>query len=315
MADTLTTTTQVDPAVDTYYNRVLLKEATAGLTFLNWAQHAVIPKKSGGQAKWRRYANMSPATTPLAEGVNPPGQQLSKTDLTARLSMYGDYLHITDEVDFTVQDPVLTVAAEKLGEQESDTLDVLMRDILVACASATNASGGSNGGTPTEITAGDVNAVVKTLLGGDAKPVSKQIKAGTGQGTEPIRAAFMAVIHTDLIDDLEDCTGFLSVAEYPSPKDVKDTEWGSVTNVRFHQTTNGAKSSDATPVYSVPIIGQDAYGDVEISGSNQNIRHAFGSAGVADALNRTASSGWKVMWAGRILNDAFMHVLKVTHTA
>lgn len=314
MTDTLTTTTQVDPAIDTYYNRVLLKAATANMPHLQWAQHATHDKKRGNTHKWRRYSRLAVATTPLPEGYTPPGQRLSKVDLTATLAWYGDYVHITDVVDMTVEDPVLTVAAEELGYQESLTFDTLMRDILAACASATNASGGSNGETPTEITRGDIDAIVKTLLGGDAKFVTKQVKGESGQGTSPVRAAFMAVCHTDLVDDLEDVAGFKSISEYPNQKDVSDSEWGSIGNIRAHISTNAKKSSDATAIYSIPIIGQDAYGDVALAGSNKNIRKAFGSAGTGDPLDRKASSGWKAAWAARILNDAFMHVLKVTHS-
>jgi len=314
MADTLTTTTQVDPAVSVFYDRVLLKAATANLVHLKWAQHARLDKKNGNTYKWRRYANLTAATTPLAEGVNPPGQLLSKSDLTAQVSWYGDFVHITDVIDMTVEDAVLTVAASKLGEQADRTFDTLMRDILVASASSTNASGGSNGNTPTEITRADVDSIVKTMLGNDAKLITSMMMGGSGQGTTPVRAAFRAIVKTILIDDLEDCAGFKPISEYPSQKDVDGmTEWGSVGNVRFHQTSIGHASSDSPVQYKIPIIGQDAYGDVTLEGM-KNIVKGFGSAGTADPLDREASSGWKKVWAARILNDSFVHLLVVTHS-
>lgn len=311
MADTLTTTTQVDPAVSTFYDRVLLKAATANLVHLKFAQHARLDKKSGNTYKWRRYSNLTVATTPISEGSDPPGQRLAKTDLLAQISFYGDFVHITDVVDLTVEDAVLTVAAEKLGEQEDRTFDTLMRDILIATASSTNASGGSNGNTPTEITRGDIDGVILTMLGNDAKMITRMVQGGTGQGTTPVRAAFWNIINPAIIDDLEDVAGFKPVSEYPNQTGVDETEWGSVGNSRWLWSSIAHASADGTTQYHLPMIGMDAYGDVELI-DNRNIVKPFGSGGTSDPLNRKASSGWKAAWVARILNDSFIHLLKVT---
>ena len=89
MADNLTTTTQVDPAVATFYDRVLLKRAQPYLVFDKFAQVRDIPGKSGNTVKFRRYSALTVATTPLTEGIAPPGQQLAKTDLTATICFLG----------------------------------------------------------------------------------------------------------------------------------------------------------------------------------------------------------------------------------
>jgi N4-gp56 family major capsid protein len=311
MADNLTTTTQVDPAVATFYDRVLLEAAHPRLVHLKFAQHARLAKKSGNTYKWRRYANLSDATTPISEGHTPPGQRLSKTDLTAQVSQYGDFVHVTDVVDLTVEDSELTIAADKLGKQMGKTFDTLMRDILIACASSSNASGGSNGNTPTEITRSDVDAVVLTLVGNDAEFITKMVKTGSGYGSAPVRASFWGIMKSTLIGDLEDCAGFKHTSEYASHGDVDDAEWGAVGNSRWLQTTNGHASSDSPVQYHLPIIGKNAYGDVSLE-SVKNIVKAFGSGGTSDPLNQRATSGWKKTWAARILNDNYMHLLKVT---
>jgi N4-gp56 family major capsid protein len=312
MPDNLTTTTQVDPAVAVFYDRVLLRAAHPKLVHLRFAQHARLDKKSGNTYKWRRYANLADADVPLLEGQNPPGQRLSKTDLTAQVQWYGDYVHITDVVDMTVEDPVLTIAADKLGRQSGKTFDSLMRDILVACASSTNASGGSNGNTPTEITRSDIDNIVQTLLGNDAEMMVPVIKGSTRQGTSPVRESFWGIMHTDVIDDLESVTGFKNVAEYPTGDGV-DAEWGAAGNTRLLVTSNAHKSGDSPVQYHLPIIGSDAYGDVELT-NMKNVVKAFGSGGTSDPLNREATSGWKTVWTARILNDNFMHLLRVTHS-
>lgn len=87
--ENLTTTTEVDPAVATFYDRTLLEAATAELIHEMFAQKRPIPSKSGNTIKFRRYSNLTAATTPIPEGTTPPGQKMAKTDLTAKISQYG----------------------------------------------------------------------------------------------------------------------------------------------------------------------------------------------------------------------------------
>jgi len=89
MPENLTTTTQVDPGVQLFYDRVLLKRSQPFLIHEKAAQTRNMSKKSGNTIKFRRYASLTPATTPLTEGVTPPGQKASKTDLTAQVKQYG----------------------------------------------------------------------------------------------------------------------------------------------------------------------------------------------------------------------------------
>jgi hypothetical protein len=46
--------------------------------------------------------------------------------------------------------------------------------------------------------------------------------------------------------------------------------------------------------------------------TSEVIVKAFGSGGTSDPLNRKATAGWKAVWAARILNDNFMHILETT---
>lgn len=315
MAENLTTTTQVSAAVGVWYDKVLLKRALPHLVHDKFAQRRPLPSKSGDTIKFRRYSSLSLATTPLSEGVTPPGQQLSKTDLLASVSQYGDYVHITDWVDLTVEDAVLTEANALLGEQTGQTLDRLLRDTLTACASIYSCAKGSNGKTPTELSQTDIDACVKVLLGGNTQMFTKVITATAGQGTAPIRPAFWGVIHSDLLDALEACTNFKATAEYPSQGPVMEAEWGATKNVRWLWTTFGHKDTSTSPDnYKSPIIGQNAYGITEISGGAlRSIVKAFGSGGTADPLNQRCTAGWKLTFVARILNDAFMLLLKSTN--
>lgn len=314
MADNLTTTTEVDPAVSTFYDRVLLAYAKPKLVHSKFAVIKDLASKKGNTMKFRRFGKLSTATTPLTEGTTPPGSQLSKTDLTATIKQYGDFVHITDIVDLTVEDAELTVAAEMLGVQMGETTDEIVRDILVACSSTTNASNGSNGETPTELAKTDIDGVTRTLMDNDAEMLTPMIKAAQGEGTSPVRAAYWGIIQTALIEDLEAVSGFRSVAQYPNQVNVDEAEWGSTGNVRWLASSVAHRDTSASPdSFKLPVIGKNAYGIVNLSAGNAHtIVKPFGHGD--DPLNQRATSGWKSMFVSRILNDNFMHILIVTRS-
>lgn len=313
MADNLTTTLEVDPGIALFYDRVLLQRGKPKLIHSLFADRK--PLQSGKTTvKLRRYSALTTATTQITEGVTPPGQKLAKTDLLATVSQYGDFVHITDIVDLTVEDPVLTIAAEELGDQMGRTVDEIVRDIVTACASSANCTGGANLGTPTEISKADIDGVVKTLLNNSADFFTPLIKASSGQGTLPVRPSFWGLIHTNLIDTLEAVSGFKSTSNYPAQSGVLEAEWGSTGNVRWVTSSVAKVDAVATPdTYYLPIMGKHAYAIVDLEAGNaRNIVKAFGSGGTSDPLNQRATSGWKLMFVARILNDNFMFVLKAS---
>src|SRR4030042_2955935 len=126
----LTTTVQLPPATQAFYNRTLLERAKPYLVHEKFAQMKPIPKGNGKQTKFRKYNALDLAKTPLAEGITPTGQQMSKTDILATLSQFGDVLTITDMVQFVNEDPVITEGYELQGEQAGETLDEICRDTL-----------------------------------------------------------------------------------------------------------------------------------------------------------------------------------------
>lgn len=309
MADNLTSTSQVDPAVGIFYERTLLQPNYPSYVHNRFAEKFSIANKSGNTIKFRRYARYAAATTPITEGVTPNGHKQSKIDLLATVSQYGDYATITDVVDLTVEDPNITIEVDRQADQMQNTMDVITRDVLANSASSTTCSNGSPTGTLLNAT--DIETVRGILRGGDAEWITSLIKAGTGQGTSPIRPSYFGIADTDLEDDLEAVSGFKHASNYANQSTVDESEWGSTGNVRWLTTTQGYSSSGT---YSCPIIAKNAYGTVDINGGNaQAIIKGFGSGGTSDPLDQRATVGWKMWQVARILNDANVHVLKCTN--
>lgn len=299
--------------VDAFYSRTLLVRAIPLFIHTKWGQVRDIPRQAGtNTVRFRRYGNLSAATTPLTEGVTPAGKQLSQTVITATVQQYGDYVTVTDVVDYESPDPELMIAAEVLGDQMGDTMDQLTRDILAA---------GSNvqyvGQTQrvditssNKISLNEVKSAIRTLKNNNTRKITSMINPTDGYNTTPVNSCFVGIVSPDTTYDLDTLEGWTPVEKYSSQMGVMEGEVGKLKEVRFVETTNakvfegeGASNID---VYATLIFGRDFYGITRISGEAvQNIVKPLGSAGTADPLNQRATSGWKITFVAKILNDDF----------
>jgi len=316
-----TTTTQVPSAVSEFYDRTLLVRALPYLAHDKFGQRRPLPKNNSKVIKFRKYASLAPATTPLTEGTTPTGSQLSVSDITATIAQYGDVVTLTDMVTLVNVESPLVEAAELLGEQAGNTLDQVYRDVLVAGTSVIYANGKSARNAVVDlISTTDLDKAIRLLKNNNATMHTSIIKAGTGIGTQPIRAAFFAIVHPDVEYTLEGLTGYTSVDKYASQGPAVEGEIGAYKNIRFVASTNakiwtgaGAASTSVkntagnADVYATLIFAKDAYGITELRGEGlRNIVKQLGSAGTADPLDQRCTSGWKATTVCKILNDSFM---------
>lgn len=320
----MTTRTDIPQEVNNFYDRVLLERALPALVHTRFAQVRDIPRNSGTNViKFRRYGSLTANTTALTEGVTPAGTSLSVTDITATVLQYGDYVTLTDVVEYETYDPILTETADILGEQAGDSTDRLMRDVLAAGTTIQYATGVANNASITaamKLTRDEVKTAVRTLRGNNAKPVTSMIDPSTGYNTVPLGRSYIGIVSPETAYDLDNATGFTPVENYPNRSTVMEDEIGSLANVRFVMTTNayvnaGAGSGGVDVHYTV-IFGQNAYAMTRISGETlKNIVKPLGSAGTADPLNQRATSGWKLTFAGKILNNDYLVVVRHGVTA
>lgn len=305
-----TTTTEVSAGVNNYYNRVMLKAARPLLVHLRWAQVRPIPKNNSMVIKFRRYGLLTANTVALSEGVTPSGTALSVTDISATVAQYGDFVTLTDVLQFSTLDPLLSETAELLGQQAGNSLDQIARDVMVAGTTVQYASSASSTNTVTAsmtLTRAEVREAVRTLQGNDAAKITKMISPTTGVGTTPINAAYIGIISHNTLFDLKDEPGFVPVSEYPSQAGVMEGEVGTLDDVRFVMTTNASTTAGSlTTVHRTLILAKDYYGISQISGeAMKNIVKGLGSAGTADPLDQRSTSGWKATFVAKRLNENF----------
>jgi len=314
----MTTRTDITQEVCAFYDRALLVRATPAFIHTRFAQVRDLPRNSGTNIiKFRRYGSLTANTTALQEGVTPSGTALTATDVTATVLQYGDYVTLTDIVEMETYDPILTETAEILGEQAGDSIDQLMRTVIAAGTTIQYASTATTDGTVSSamvLNRAEVKEAVRTLRGNNAKPVTTMVDPSTGYNTVPVGRSFIGIVSEDTAYDLDDATGWIPVEKYPNKSNVMEDEIGSLANVRFLMTTNAYVDStggvSSGPVHYTPIFGQNAYAMTRISGETlKNIVKPLGSAGTADPLNQRSTSGWKLTFVGKILNQNFIVVV------
>lgn len=314
-----TTRTEIPAEVNNFYDRTLLERAIPSFIFNRFAQVRDLPANAGTDTiKFRRYGNLTAATTALSEGVTPSGSQLSISDITATVLQYGDYITLTDVVLTETYDPILTETAEQLGDQAGDTLDQLARDVLVAGTTiqyASTATANNEITAAMKITRDEIKQVVRTLRGNNAKPVTSMINPSTGYNSVPVGKSFIGIVSEDTAFDLDSATGFVEVEKYPSQATVMADEIGSCGGVRFLMSTNSyanaGAGADGNDVHYTPIFGQNAYAQTRISGKAlMNIVKPLGSAGTADPLNQRSTSGWVAWYVAKILNQGYVVILR-----
>lgn len=312
----ITTTEDVGPGTDVYYDKQLLARAMPKRIHMLPAQRKKLPSRTSDSIKFRRQVNLAPSTTPLSEGVTPAGKKLSVVNIVAEVKQYGDYITITDKVQYVVESPTLNDNAKLLGQQMGETLDQVTMEELESTASVYECEFGSNGNAITELTYDDMAVVEETLLNASGEFFTPVLEAGEGQGTVPVGEAFWAMGHTKLMKDIRAISSFIPKKSYPDPKQALDAEIGATDNIRWLLSPLGSRDTSQDPdIYNVFVVAQDAYGVIDLDEGNvEHIFKEFGSGGTADPLNQRATQGWKAMFTARVLNQNWIRKVKCTRS-
>ena len=337
----------ISPAVAAYSQVQMLKRGMPYLHAEKFGQPYVLPTNSTNTAKWRRYfltgATGSAgtgtgdfftpvSTTPLTEGVTPAGRKLANQDYTVTLAQYGDYVTITDVIQDTHTDNVLSQATDILGESAAITLETLRFNVLKAGTNVFRA--GAVAGRANIITAptlADFRRVSTGLNRQNAKKISQVIASTPDFNTKSVEASYFAIAHPDLESDLRAIAGYKPVADYGPHTSPMEGEIGSLEQIRFLTSTiyapylnagaavstSGLRATTTNvDVYPILIFGRDAFGIVPLKGKSAmtpmvvNPKPASG-----DPLAQRGTVGYK-FWTGTvILQQAFMAVLEVGATA
>ena len=102
----ITTTTILPAPVQQSFSLKLLSVPVPNMIHKIPAMKKQMPRNGGTTLRMRRYNALEPAMVPLGNtGVTPPGQTLTAVDIDAKISFYGTYLQINEQVTLQNQDP------------------------------------------------------------------------------------------------------------------------------------------------------------------------------------------------------------------
>ena len=317
-----TDTTSSD-ATQSLFNTLLLRRGVPMLIHQIGVKMYPLARRSGKTMIWRRFEELAVATTPLTEGINPAGKAKTKTDVSATIAAFGDFIEDSDMLLSTQPDPHAIENVELLGEQTGRTMDQLYRDTWAGFTNVTYANGTSTVTVSQIIDRNDLDRAYRALMVRNALKFTPMIMASQNVGTSPIMPAYWAMCHEDVAFDLRHLDGFVLVSEYAGRNGVMENEFGADKNgVRFCSSSQGYVLAGATGVtiaatdvkntasfadiYSVFVVGRDYGGGVNLAGNNARvITKSLGSAGSSDPLEMRQTMGWKLYDARAILNQSF----------
>lgn len=309
----------------------MLTRGAPHLVIEKFGQQYQMPTKQSKQAKWRRYNHLPLATTPLVEGVTPSGSRVVVTDVTSELEQYGDFVPFSDQVEDFSEDPFLDQLTQVLGEQAAQTKEKLSYNVLKAGTNVFYSDGSGRGDVASAISLGLQRKVTRALKRQNAMHITNPVSSSAQFRTEPIEAAFIALVHTDVETDVRKMEGYVNPKQYGTVTPWQN-EIGSVEDCRYLRSTIFTPFADAgdtvdptdflsttgsnADVYPVIYLAKDAYGIVSLKGkNNMSIMVVNPKAAAGDPLGQRGTAGWKFYHACVILNDAWMARAEVAVSA
>ena len=292
--------------MQTFYDRLLLRRTVPVLLHAKFGQKRNIPKNNGKVIDFRKFSALAVAKTPLTEGaLFTDLKELSMTNVQATIAQYGDAVGFSDIVSTTTLDPVLTEATELLGEQAGETLDELVRDVIVQGTTVQYASTATTRATVTAamtLTVAEIREAILTLRINRARK---------------IMGYWNAIIHPRTSYDIQGTSEWVTANNEQQTSRVFTGELGQLYGAKFWETDKAKVwadegASSTVDVYASMFFGSDAYGVVNLAGHNlRSIYKPLGSAGTADPLEQQQTMGWKAAMVTKILDDSFM--VRVEH--
>lgn len=277
----------------TFYEKTLLTRLLPQLNFYKDARKKKLPKNSGRTMNFRKFNSLTAPTSSLTEGKTPDGNDLSVTTITATVAQEGDYIVISDLIQMTGIDPILTETSEMLGEEAGIVVD---NRIQTALSKGTNVY--FAGGATTR--AGLETAQTKYLTTDDIKKIVRKLKNANAKRFAD--GFYHMQIDPDIAYDLMSDSAWVDVSKYAKPEQMVKGELGKMHGMKFFETTNlnTVDSSDTADkkieVHIAYAYGKDSYDCIDLeggAGKPEIIVKPNGSAGTNDPLDQRASAGWK----------------------
>lgn len=318
----ISTTALIAPEYPYFSFSQLLPFARQYMNISLVAQVKPLPKNASTVARFTRVERLETDPIELTEGVTPDATQIVINTISATIKEYGRYIQYTDKVEDTSFKSVLNSFAPVLGENMGAILESINATELCAGTNVVFTNGTQRSDVNTVISKAAIKLAVRQLEANYAKKITTINNPANLFNTSPVSACYVAFCHSDMRADLEALDGFIPVEKYASGKAISENEIGSVGHVRFIINNFITKEEDGgatagsmistsgtnADVYCVPVVAQEAFGVVNLTGygAGKMLYVPVGGASKSDPLAQRGTIGYKVWHTAKILNEDFV---------
>lgn len=304
-----------------FYEMALIKRLLPKLPFFQFAQRQTIPLHTGGfgsgEVIFRKFAALTPNTTPLVEGVSPTPRNQSISTVTTNLQQYGDVMTISDIAADASIDKPMAEGVIQMGEAAGQALHLILIAAIEAGISNTTWPVGDT--TVNDLVATDVlnsDLIKRAVRDMEARNVPK-----FGSGNNEY---YVMGIHPKQAYDLRNDSQWRNVSEYnggaannggPS---VLSGELGQIHGCRFVQSTQitTTTNSGSVNVARSFMFGPDCYGVFDFASQTAATPNADTNLGVRifseapgtnskyDMLGQWGYIGYKVAFATKVIDNS-----------
>ncbi|MBQ6703370.1 MAG: N4-gp56 family major capsid protein [Clostridia bacterium] len=216
----------------TFYDRQLLESAKTRFVHAKYGQKRPIPRNSGKRVEFRKWNlfDANDAVEALQEGVTPTGQALSQSNVEVEVAQYGAYVEVSDLLDMTGYDQVISESAELLGEQLGTVVEWVTRDAMNAGTNVQYANGKTGRSAITasdKLTVAEIRKAVRTLKKAKARPF----------GEEGRKPHFICICSPEATFDLQSDALWQDVSKYSCAEQIYSGEIGRLFGVVFVEST------------------------------------------------------------------------------
>ena len=206
----------------TFFDRELLEGARTRLVHADYGQKRSIPAHNGKRVEFRRWNlfDIDENMCALSEGVTPDGQTLSQSIVEAEVSQYGAYVEISDLLEQTAYEDVLTDSAALLGEQLGTVVEWVTRDAMCSGNNVQRAGGKtlrSEIEATDTLTVDEIRKAVRTLKKAKARPFG---------GKNGRKQHFICICSPDATYDLQNDPMWQDVSKYAAHEQLYTGEIG-----------------------------------------------------------------------------------------
>ena len=334
-----------------WYSRTLLSHATPVIVLEMLGLIKELPPHETKVMQFRRSQPFSPALIPLVEGATPEPSQFGYDTVSVQIQQYGDWSGITDVVQDTSKDRVLRDLVVRQGEQIAETREMLTWDIVRAGTNVSYA-GGKSARTgvdeSSEMTPQLQRSAIEHMHRQKGRKFVEMLDGSGDYATYPVEACYVAVGHTDLDKHFRELAGtnsknfhnnFVPVAMYGTGMPLSPHELGKFEETRYISSpdlpaflgggdtaTSGQQNTHHTSpkptnaaqtgfdVYPILYFAREAFGVIPLRGSSA-VKPMVLNPGVpraTDELGQRGSVGWKMWFACKVLNEAWLRRVEVT---